>query len=456
MRCMKNLLLAVSTWTLATSVSCVESPEPRREGAPPAAHDKPNIVFIMADDLGIEALGSYDGTSYRTPQLDRLAAEGLRFTHAYATPLCTNTRTQVMTSRYNNRNWIAFGLLDPKAKTIGHYLTGAGYKTCIAGKWQLQSYDPPDYPGAAERRGKGMHPRDAGFDEYSLFHSLHTEDKGSRYADPTYLENGTLKKKLRDLYGPDQWVTYINDFMERHRREPFFVYYPMALPHWPVVPTPDSPEWKDPEERHRAAPRHFQAMVEYMDKCVGRIVAKVDDLGLGENTLILFYSDNGTHLGVTSETRGGPVAGGKGLTTNAGTHVPLIARWTGTIEPGVIDDLVDSTDFVPTLMEAAGQSVHADDGLDGVSFFPRLLGRAGTPRAWSYCFYDPRPGWDKDQFARQVFARDKRYKLYEDGRLFDLLTDVLEKRPITVDLETPASREARTRLDRVITMNERS
>ncbi len=423
----------------------------------PALSAAPNIVLIMADDLGVEGLGCYGGTSYQTPALDRLAHEGLRFTHAYSQPLCTNTRTQLMTGLYNHRNWIAFGILDPQAKTIGHWLSEAGYKTCIAGKWQLQSYDPPDYPGAELRRGRGMRVEDAGFDEYCLWHTGHTELKGSRYANPVVYENGRFRGDLEGRYGPDIWVEYINDFISRHRDERFFVYYPMALPHWPFVPTPDSLDWQDPGKRFDEDLCYFPDMVQYTDKAVGRIVAKIDELGLGENTLVIFYSDNGTHLKVTSQTQSGPVAGGKGLTTDAGTHVPLIARWSGHICRGVSDDLVDSTDFLPTLLEAADHPLAEQDKirLDGRSFYPRLLGQPGNPRQWIFCHFDPRPGWDKDQFRRLRFARDKRFKLYDDGRLFDISRDVLERQPMLAHEDTPLTREAREQLAHVLADIER-
>ena len=163
----------------------------------------------MADDIGIEGFGCYGGTSYKTPNIDKLAATGLHYSHAYSQPLCTPTRLQIMTGKYNHRNWQCFGILPPNEKTFGHLMQSAGYKTCISGKWQLQSYDPPDYPGAAKRRGTGMHPKDAGFDQYQLFHSLHTEDKGSRYADPTFLRNGKLYKDLAGKYGEDLNVDFI-------------------------------------------------------------------------------------------------------------------------------------------------------------------------------------------------------------------------------------------------------
>ena len=415
-----------------------------------AEAEKPNIVLIMADDLGVEGLGCYGGTSYSTPRLDRMAAEGIRFRHAYSQPLCTNTRIQLMTGRYNNRNWTYFGTLDPKAKTIGHYMQEAGYHTCIAGKWQLQSYDPPSYPGSHLRRGKGMKVTEAGFDEYSLFHSWHTEEKGLRFARPTTFENGKLLKELKGRYGPDHWVDFINDFIKRRKDsdKPFFVYYAMALPHRPFEPTPDSADWNDGIPPATEDTKYFSGMVDYMDKCVGRVVRQIDDLGLSKNTFVIFYGDNGTHRKITSQTRRGPVVGGKGRATDAGTHVPLIVCWPGRIQPGINDNLVDSTDFLPTIMEATQRPIPARAKLDGISFYQQLLGQPAQSRPWVFCHYDPRPGWDKDQFRKIRFARDKRFKLYGNGKLYDVPNDKLEQRPITRD--TPESSAARQRLAAVL------
>lgn len=416
------------------------------------AGERPNIILIMADDLGVEGLGCYGGKSYATPRLDQLASQGLKFEHAYAQPLCTNTRVQLMTGLYNNRNWKYFGILDPDSRTFGHYLQDAGYQTCIAGKWQLQSYDPPDYPGAHLRRDTGMRGDQAGFDSYALWHIGHTEDKGSRYARPLINRNGTFIEDTDDLYGPDLWVNFICDYVKgaKDSSKPFFIYYPMALPHWPMVPTPDSKEWADPSRRDEEDTRYFKDMVEYMDQCVGRIVDCVDEQQLTEDTLILFYSDNGTHQEITSQTEAGPVQGGKGLTTDAGTHVPLIARWPGTIQPGTNSNLVDSTDFLPTLMEAAGQPLAENANLDGISFFPQLTGQPGPTRPWVFCHYDPRPGWDKDQFDHIRFARDKRFKLYGNGELYDVSADPLEQHPVAeVDASTTAT-VAREKLQAVL------
>ncbi len=231
----------------------------------------------------------------------------------------------------------------------------------------------------------------------------------------------------------------------------------MALPHWPFVSTPDSPEWQAPSKRFDEDLRFFADMAEYTDTAVGRIVGKIDELGLSENTLVIFYSDNGTHLKITSQTQSGPVAGGKGLTTDAGTHVPLIVRWPGNISAGVSDDLVDSTDFLPTLLEAAGHPIRESKNrhFDGQSFYPRLLGQQGSPREWVFCHFDPRPGWDKDRFRLLRFARDKRFKLYDNGRLFDIANDVLEQQPILTDKDTPPTQAARKRLAAGLTKMER-
>lgn len=398
---------------------------------------KPNIVLVMADDLGIEGLGCYGGESYRTPHLDRLAASGVRFTHAYSQPLCTPTRTQLLTGKYTTRNWKAFGVLDPSAKTIGHMMSAAGYRTCIAGKWQLYSYNPPDFE--PEWRGKGMRPEQAGFHEYCLWHTDHTELKGSRYARPAIFANGKRLGGLDDAYGEDVFANYAMDFIGRNRDRPFFLYYPMALTHDPWQPTPHSPEWKT-ADRMKSDPRFFKDMVEYMDHTVGRLKAHIDKLGLSENTLLLFYSDNGSNMRFTSMFNGSPLKGGKGLTTDAGTRVPLIASWPGTAKTRVVDDLIDSTDFLPTIAAAAGASTAGFSPMDGVSFLDRIRGAPGRPRPWQYCDFTAKPGWDKERFTRIRYTRTQRFKLYEDGRLYDVPADPLEKSPLAAEAEPETRR----------------
>ena len=428
----RNLIILATVTTPSFSACTVDTG---------SLQDKPNIVLIMADDLGYEALGAYGGSSYSTPVLDRLGRQGIRFDHAYSQPLCTNTRVQLMTGRYQHRYWQAFGIMPDAEKTFGHLMQAAGYKTLIAGKWQLHSYDPVDYPGADERRGTGMKGADAGFDEYLLWHAWHTEDKGSRYADPTFDLHGRLIREKRAAYGPDIFVDYINDFVERNRDVPFFVYYPMALTHGPFVPTPDSPEWQDESHRQEQNRAYFADMVAYMDKLVGRIVANLNRLGLRERTLVLFYADNGTHRAISSRLGDQVIQGGKGKTTDAGTRVPMIANWPGTVPAGLVSkDLIDSVDFYPTFAELAGYRIPAGPVIDGVSFADRLLGRDANARHWIFVHFEPRPGWDKDKYSALTFVRNQRYKLYDDGRFYDVQSDVLEANPIQVSERTGAQR----------------
>lgn len=417
-----------------------------------ASARQPNIILILADDIGIEGLGCYGGESYKTPHLDKMAKEGMRFTHAYSQPLCTPTRVEIMTGRDNHRNWLYFGILDPKERTFGHLMKVAGYRTCISGKWQLQSYDPPDFPNAQWRRATGMQVEDAGFEEYSLYHSWHTEDKGSRYADPTLFQNGTLLKDLKGKYGPDLNLEFVLDFMRRHREEPVFIYYPMALPHWPFNPTPKSQVWSEsPDRRLEADVKYFPDMVEYMDHLVGKLIKGVQALGLDEETLILFYSDNGTDQKVTSKFKGKMVKGGKATPQQTGIRVPLIARWPGVIsESKVSNQLVEASDFLPTLAKLAGMQLPGNWQVDGQSFLHHLKGERGQVRESCFFWYDPRPGWDKNRFTRHVFALNHEYKLFSDGRFYGIKGEGVEEKLLEPHRLSSKARKAREMLQKVI------
>ena len=390
--------------------------------------DRPNIILIMVDDLGYEAVGCYGGTSYQTPNIDKLASGGMQFNQAYAQPLCSPTRLEIMTGKYTYRNWTSFGILDPSEKTFGHLMQDAGYATCIIGKWQLQSYDPIDYPGSEFRRDTGMKIHMAGFDQYCSWHVGHTEDKGSRYADPVIFQNGEFLKNTKDRYGPDIFSDYLNEYIGRQREKPFFVYYPMVLTHNPFSPTPKSMTWKDSTKRFDENPGYFKDMVEYTDKIVGDIVDNLEKKGLRENTLILFYSDNGTNREIYSNMGRKVVQGGKGLTTEAGIKVPFIANWPGRIKEGsTTDEMISAIDFLPTILEAGGKAIPDGFQTDGQSFLPVLEGKPSHRKDWIYMDYNPKPGWDKDQFARSEFVMNSVYKLYGDGRFYNIEDDILEQ-----------------------------
>lgn len=377
-----------------------------------AAERKPNVILIMADDFGYEAVTANGGQSYRTPHLDRLAATGMRFERCHVQPLCTPTRVQLMTGIYNVRNYVEFGLLDPKATTFGHLLKKAGYTTGITGKWQL-GQDP-------------KLPQHFGFDESYLWQ--HTR-RPPRFANPGLEHNGKEIDFNHGEYGPKLVNDFALDFVTRHRAQPFFLYYPMILTHDPFQPTPDSAEW-DPTTKSEQVQRnvkHFADMTAYMDKMIGRLVAKLDELGLRENTLIMFIGDNGTGVSVTSQFKGAPYPGGKGTGTARGTHVPFIANWPAKIPAGRVDsDLVASVDFLPTICAATGTEVPAALRIDGLSFLPRLLGQSSPPREPMYLWYARNGGGT----ATFEFALSTTHKLHRDGRLYDLTIDPFEDKPL--------------------------
>jgi arylsulfatase A len=389
--------------------------------------NKPNIILIMTDDMGYECLGSYGSASYHTPHLDRMAAEGVRFEHCYSQPLCTPSRVKIMTGKYNFRNYVAFGFLDPQERTFGNLLQDEGYSTCIAGKWQLNGISGGKRPGWDDTN----RPHHFGFDEYCLWQLHNTKSEGERYADPLLVQNGKTLPRDKNQYGSEIIADFVLDFIERKKEGPFFVYYPMNLVHDPFVPTPDSKEWGDPSKRYEADTSYFADMMAYTDKIVGRIMDKLEQTGIAENTLVLFTGDNGTNVHIVSKMEDGRwVKGDKGSMTDGGTRVPLLAYWKGKSLKGEVNsDLIDFSDFFPTLADAAGISIPEGQVIDGQSFLPQILGKPGVPKEYIYMYYDPK--WGK--FKNGVFVRNQKYKLYDDGRFFDLEKDVLEQNPIPLD-----------------------
>ena len=424
---------------------------------------QPNIVLIMSDDLGYEVIGANGGTSYETPRLDGMAADGMRFENAHVLPLCTPTRLSLMTGKYNFRNYIGFGLIKPDEVTFGHLLSDAGYNTCISGKWQLYSYNPPDQQ--PEMRSKGQRIEDAGFDEFCVWHAHHTEEKGSRYKNPIIYQNGEFRDDTEGKYGEDVFCDYITDFIDRKKDDdaPFFVYWPMAATHKPHEPTPDSPEWDDfdpPSNKTLGArtwdaleegswgddPRFYKDMVEYHDKTIGRLLDYLDAQGLGDDTLVIYVGDNGSPHDVCSMMHAhNEICGGKGKTNDRGTHVPLICRMPGTIPSSAVNaDMVESTDFLPTIFEAAGLEFPKGYVVDGRSFYPQLTGETGDPREWMFFHFEPMNA--RNTTGKIRFVRDRDWTLYETGELYDLSIDLDEEFAIYESADSEASGAARARL----------
>jgi len=436
-----NKLMALVMWIVVVGIQLA----PCVGGSEQTTAHKPNVILIMADDVSWEAFGCYGAEDYRTPNIDALATSGVRFSHCYSTPICTTSRVKMMTGKYNFRNYTHFGYLNPRERTFGHMMQEAGYKTAIAGKWQLNGL-ANNLPGNQD----GSRPQQAGFHESCLWQVTTVKRSngrgGERFWSPPLEHNGRYVsvEENQGKYGPDILCDFVCDFVERHQGDPFFVYYPMVLVHNPFVPTPDTIGNAPRTQAANKAPkskaaqkRNFVAMVEYMDKIVGRIVDKVNEVGQLENTIIMFTADNGTNTSITSRWNGQDIRGGKGGMTDMGTHVPLVASWPGTAPSGVVvDDLIEFTDFYPTLAIAAGAATRKDDPIDGVSFLAQLRGHQGTRRPWVLCHYQPY--WNK---VPGQFVRTQEYKLYRDGRFFHIPVDLREQHPLESTAEAEATRQ---------------
>lgn len=406
-----------------------------------AATDKPNVLLIMADDIGFECYSTYGSEFYKTPNIDKLASGGARFTQAYSQPICTPTRVKIMTGKYNFRNYMHFGELDLKQPTFAKVAKKQGYKTTIAGKWQLS---PENLDG----------PFEAGFDEYYLWHfqalkgSKNVPDKfktkGPRFKSPTFFHNGDLVPETGEKYGPDMASDYLCDFFSRHKDQPFVAYYPMILVHSPFDPTPDSPDWEK-KDRKRGDLAHFKEMVHYMDKVVGKLVRSLEENGLRENTLVIVTGDNGTNKNITSPYPGrGEIKGGKGQTTDAGNRVAFVANWPGEIPPGTtIDSPIDFADITPTIAELTGAKI--PKWTDGQSLVPLLKGNDSKARGWVFQSYNQATAG-----PYRCFVRNKDWKLYADGRLFNVPNDWLEQTPIKSAESKPHRKELQSVLDRIL------
>jgi arylsulfatase A-like enzyme len=284
--------------------------------------------------------------------------------------------------------------------------------------------------------------------------------QGERFWDPCLETNGklTTSKDNKGKYGPDIISDFLCDFIERKKNEPFFVYYPMVLVHDPFLPTPDSiegpyipnPKVKGKKVKRNAAEekKNFAAMMKYMDKIVGKIIMKVDQIGQLENTIIIFTADNGTNQRLTSRWNGRDIKGGKGTMKDMGTHVPLVAYWKGHTPKGaVLDDLIDFTDIFPTLADVAGIKMGQDDPVDGRSFFAQLKGEKGNQRQWVLNHYNPY--WMRNLKVGQ-FVRDKTFKLYNDGRMYNIPADLQENETIDIAGQSKAAAASRKMLQAVL------
>jgi arylsulfatase A len=348
---------------------------------------KPNIIVVLVDDLGFETITYNGGQSYSTPNIDLFASQSLCFINAHAMPKCAPSRVELLTGKYNFRNYTTWGAINDT--TIANVLKEQGYTTGIFGKWQL---------------GKGDSIlKTCGFDEYAV-----TQDSGSRYKNPSIYSHGKWIEGVQGKYGEDVIRDSLFRFIEQNQTIPFFAYYSMLNVHQPFSPTPDDSVYST--WNGQPSPIYFPSMVKYMDKTFGQLVDKIECMGLSENTIIMFLGDNGTPQQITSQFKGTSIKGGKGLTIKYGTNVPLYVRWKGRSITGFDSNLIDLTDVYATISELAG----LQEQKDGVSFVHNIQGLPGSNK--QYLYFDYKPMLDEDGSAdttHSIWVMDKKYKLYD-------------------------------------------
>lgn len=377
---------------------------------------KPNIVLIVADDLGYGELGVQGSKDIPTPNIDSIAKNGVRFTNGYVScPVCSPTRAGLMTGRYQQRFGhelnpgppgeasASFGL-PLSEKTIADRLKALGYVTGAFGKWHL-GYEPQ------------YHPQKRGFDEFFGFlGGAHSYINALSESNNPILRGTTKISNLE--YTTDSFAREAASFIQRHKDEPFFLYLPFNAVHSPLQSTENYlSRFASIKDKKRQT---FAAMQSAMDDGVGRVLAKLRELKLEENTLVIFHSDNGGPTASTTSGNG-PLRGFKGDVLEGGIRIPYMMQWKGRIPAGKTSSMpVISLDLLPTALTAAGGKVAADMKLDGVNLLPYLTGKStGEPH--------DRLFW---RFGPQWAVRMGDWKLESNGtgkpELYNLADDIAE------------------------------
>ncbi|WP_432798889.1 sulfatase-like hydrolase/transferase [Poriferisphaera sp. WC338] len=412
---------------------------------------QPNVVLIMLDDTGYECFETLGRSELQTPNINRLASEGVTFNQCESTPICTPSRVKLMTGRHNFKNYDRFAYLNPKEKTFGNLLRDAGYATGVFGKWQLSS--------AKESRENLINgtPEGFGFDEFCLhaYTPKNTEMKnvkgGARFYKPALVDNQGGVLGIKDRFGPDVVNDRVLGFIDKHQAEPFFVYYPMMLAHWPFVTTPltvgDGVESDKLKPQEANIQKNFKDMVFYADMLIGNVIDRLKTHGIYDNTLILITSDNGTYPMLGYEWDGAKMYGGKSYPQFSGNRVPMVARLGTQAGSGAIfSDLIDFTDVLPTIADAVGLKVPREYDVDGRSFLPRIVGEKGRAKEFLLSYY---PSISIRAERRCIYVRNHEYKLYWDGRLY-AVDDREELNPIFTHQDTQKSAVARQTLEQAL------
>jgi len=399
-----------------------------------ASRRKPNIIFILADDLGWAELGCYGNRFNETPHLDRLARKGMRFTQAYASaPVCSPYRASLMTGQYPARIGMTNYLQPDEPKhlstdytTIAEMLRSAGYATGIVGKWHLTGY--------ASSGVKEVPPAMHGFDE-----TIVSENRGiggGSYFHPYHFNPDIARRLGGREYLTDRKNLEAVEFIERHRKHPFLLYLSHYAVHTRLVGKPKLVEkysQKPGAGKSKKAPRnnvHLAAQLESIDEGVGMIMQKLEQLGLAENTIVIFTSDNGGESRVTTNA---PLREGKSTLYEGGIRVPLVISWPGRIKGRcVCNRPTMNIDFYPTLAQIAGADIGPAQIIDGVSIVPLLkkpsLALTRDALYWHYPLVKPHfLGGCSCGAIRK--GRWKLLEFFDDGHLelYNLKDDIGEK-----------------------------
>ena len=380
-----------------------------------AQQKKPNIIFVLADDLGIDGVSAYGADFFKTPVIDKLAKEGIRYTNAYTVPLCGPSRALILSGRYGFRtgavNQDMTGEIKPSAENfMPSILKKAGYTSSMIGKWGQLPLGPAEF----------------GFDDYlrffgsgSFFNEEGKKDK--------YVVNGKESVLKDGEYMPDLMHDHMVNFLTQHKKDPFYLYYSLSHVHGEIVATPDT------KPGTTAYKELYADNISYMDKLVGKLLHTLDSLKLRENTLIVFFGDNGTagEAAQIGRVQGQKLSGKKGTMQECGSLVPMIVNWPSMIKkPGVSNSLIDAADFIPTFAELAGAPLPTNNVLDGVSFAYQLKGGKGTAREWIFT------GLGKDWYVRSA-----NWKLMRSGDLYDMRKAPFEEKLVVLDDKTTAEKQ---------------
>lgn len=396
------------------------------------AVEKPNIIFVLLDDLGKEWISCYGAEGIETPNIDQLAASGMKFNNAYSMPQCTPSRACFMTGQYPFRSgWVnhwdaprwGVGYYDwTRNPSIARTMKSAGYATGVTGKWQLNDFRVQ--PNAMV---------DMGFDDYFMWtgYEAGNPPSGKRYWDP-YIYSKDGSRTYEGEFGPDLYNRFMLDFISKNKDRPFFFYYAMALPHSPLVHTPHEPDVTEKYDKHKA-------MVHYIDHLTGRLVDHLEELGLREKTIVVFTTDNGSSGGLKNLLNGRSVQGGKTKTTENGVNAPFIVSCPGLVPAGTVSEaLVDFSDMHTTFADLTGVVPEKDYVYDGISLKDVFLGKTKeSDRKWIFAM-GSKPGRLSDKGVENVFyfrdrvVREVRYKLFvgsdrQPEKLIDLQEDPEEK-----------------------------